>query len=288
MAEKTGRPPIIIIGMHRSGTSMVARMLEELGLFVGKKKPRHYEAVFFLRLNEWLFRQSGGTWDHPEPIRDLLRHREARALAVDHIRRTMNSPLVTTYLGWPNYLRYTTPQKMDTHWGWKDPRSTYTLPLWLELFPEARIIHVYRHGVDVANSLKVREAKTTASAKARHGKRKALYWFRPEQARFSSSLRCNDLNRAFELWFSYVAEAKAQTSRLGNRAMELKYEDFLAEPYQSLTSLVRFCGLPEDEGTVASISKTVKRERAYAYQSNPELRALAERYSSQLSRWGYG
>ncbi|MCS5697200.1 sulfotransferase [Desulfofundulus thermocisternus] len=36
--ENKVRPPIIIIGMHRSGTNMLTRMLEELGLFVGERK----------------------------------------------------------------------------------------------------------------------------------------------------------------------------------------------------------------------------------------------------------
>ncbi|MBW1793701.1 MAG: sulfotransferase [Deltaproteobacteria bacterium] len=38
-------------------------------------------------------------------------------------------------------------------WGWKDPRTTLTLPLWLKLFPKARIIHVIRNGIDSALSL---------------------------------------------------------------------------------------------------------------------------------------
>ena len=25
-------------------------------------------------------------------------------------------------------------------WGWKDPRNSITLPLWLRLYPEAKII----------------------------------------------------------------------------------------------------------------------------------------------------
>jgi hypothetical protein len=40
-------PPVIIIGMSRSGTTMLVEMLEQLGLFVGRKKTRNNEAVFF-------------------------------------------------------------------------------------------------------------------------------------------------------------------------------------------------------------------------------------------------
>ena len=44
--------PIILLGMHRSGTSMIAGMLEELGLFMGNHKDRNNEAFLFMKLNE--------------------------------------------------------------------------------------------------------------------------------------------------------------------------------------------------------------------------------------------
>ncbi len=30
-------------------------------------------------------------------------------------------------------------------WGWKDPRNTFTLPMWLSIFPKARVLHVLRN-----------------------------------------------------------------------------------------------------------------------------------------------
>jgi len=50
--------PFIIIGMHRSGTAMIAQMLEELGLFTGRKKQQNHEALFFMNINDWLLHQS--------------------------------------------------------------------------------------------------------------------------------------------------------------------------------------------------------------------------------------
>jgi hypothetical protein len=40
-------PPVIIIGMSRSGTTLLVEMLEQLGLFAGNKKTRNNEALFF-------------------------------------------------------------------------------------------------------------------------------------------------------------------------------------------------------------------------------------------------
>ncbi|MBK8351014.1 MAG: hypothetical protein IPL21_04765 [Saprospirales bacterium] len=38
--------PIIILGMHRSGTTMITKMLENLGLFVGAEKEINHESLF--------------------------------------------------------------------------------------------------------------------------------------------------------------------------------------------------------------------------------------------------
>ena len=60
-----GRAPIIFIGMHRSGTSMLGRLLESLGLFAGTRKDPNNEAVFFQQINDWLLTQCGARWDMP-------------------------------------------------------------------------------------------------------------------------------------------------------------------------------------------------------------------------------
>lgn len=38
--------PVIILGMHRSGTTMITKILENLGLFVGVEKEINHEALF--------------------------------------------------------------------------------------------------------------------------------------------------------------------------------------------------------------------------------------------------
>jgi hypothetical protein len=52
-------------------------------------------------------------------------------------------------------------------WGWKDPRNSITLPVWLKLFPDARVIHIVRNGVDVAESLYRRQQRGFQEAKIR-------------------------------------------------------------------------------------------------------------------------
>ena len=49
----TSQQPVIVIGMHRSGTTMLTKMLEELGVFLGWKKQGDHESTFFLSLKRW-------------------------------------------------------------------------------------------------------------------------------------------------------------------------------------------------------------------------------------------
>ena len=60
--------PVIILGMHRSGTTMIAELLDRLGLFVGTKVQGDHEAVYFLDINEELFTQIHAFWDNPQSV----------------------------------------------------------------------------------------------------------------------------------------------------------------------------------------------------------------------------
>ena len=59
------QPPVIILGMHRSGTSMLSRILEKLDIFMGWRKEENNEALFFLKFNDWILKQANATWDNP-------------------------------------------------------------------------------------------------------------------------------------------------------------------------------------------------------------------------------
>lgn len=281
------RPPVIIIGMHRSGSRIITRMLEELGLFVGKKKEPNHEALFFQNINKWLLYQSGGAWDYPGPIYQLLKNREVKALVLDYIQSLMKTPRVISFLGLKKYLQYRTPLNLDIPWGWKDPRNTYTLPIWLKLFPDAKVINIYRHGVDIANSLKIRQDKAFANGEIAYKKRRPLYFFIPKRGRFTDSVRCTSLEGGFSLWEEYFKEASAHVNKLGEQCMKIKYEDFVTGPYEILKDLTTFCKLPVNETLIAKLIGMIQKERAYAYQGNPELKAFADSVAIRLKANGY-
>lgn len=289
-------PPVIIIGMHRSGTSMITGMLQDLGLFVGRglKKESNYEARFFVEINEWLLQQCGGSWECPEHIYKLLDDGRAREIMVDFLKWHLKTSRAISFLGLPGYLRYKTPANLDFPWSWKDPRNTFTLPLWLEIFPDARVVHIYRHGVDVANSMSVRADKRKSSARKEMAAKsqtmqRSLYsrLFKPKLWGFSSAMISDSLEFAFALWEKYLEESHAHVRNLDDRAVEVRYEDFIADPKGILRRLADFCGLKVTDNSVAGVAGRFKKARAFAHAGNPQLRELADRMADRLKVWGY-
>jgi hypothetical protein len=266
--------PVLVIGMHRSGTSLVTRLLEDLGLFLGHRKDPNDEAVFFQELNRWVLRQCGGAWDHPHAVDALLDHARAFDLTADYLGHLARSPRAVRFLGWRRFLRGERPGAMPQAWGWKDPRTTFTLPLWQATFPEARVVHIYRHGLDVARSLATRSQAQLAWSAARHPKRKRLYWLRPKQEGFVDSVNCLDLARGLALWDAYVTRARQHVGRLGPaRAFQVQFEELARDPVPHLEALVAFCGLAPDADAIAACARRIDPSRAFGYRRAEAKRA---------------
>lgn len=273
--------------MHRSGTTMIVKLLEHLGLFFGKKQEVNSEALFFLRLNEWLMLQSGCSWDNPQNAKRLFESPEVLGVLKENVERIIGSPLLANYLGAGRYLKHRGLSTLDFPWGWKDPRSTFLLPFWLELFPGARVVHVYRNGVDVASSLQVRVKKLVKQGRIQSWWQDALYHRLPRRARADFSPACFSLEGGFALWEQYMEEARRNIAAPGVPAMEIKYESFLADPAPHLERLAVFCGLEAGKAAVSQAVRQVNSERANAYKTRPELARFADSVRSTLAKYGY-
>jgi len=287
--EALSSAPILILGMHRSGTTMLARQVEALGVFMGKKKEANHESTFFLNIDRWLMAQSGGSWDNPQPIHYLLNNKEARQRVGTYIDRyLLRTPQTISYLGWKKYVRYRSPFALDIPWGWKCPLTTFTLPIWLDLFPNAKIIHIYRHGVDVANSLRQRGRRDADPANfgGLYYKLPVVHAIRPKRGEFIRP-RCDFLEGGFSLWEEYFDEARAHVSALNGRALELRYETLLSEAENVLEEVARFCNLSVSPEAIKAVAAMVRKERACAYRDNSHLRVFAEQVAARLGVYGY-
>lgn len=283
MSNYPNNPPIIITGMHRSGTTMVTRLLEKLGLFVGWRKDPNQESLLFLQLNEWLLRQAGATWDNPEPIRRLLENDARRELVVQVLRNTLDGYPSFGHLGPLKSIRFRTPFALTDPWGWKDPRNTLTQPLWMDIFPDAKILHVTRHGVDVASSLAAREGQSLGVGHLAPISILGLFG-EPE---ITPSQQCSTLDETFALWEQYLTFASENRAACGSNFQQIRYEDFLENPEPRLSELAAFCGLPVSVASIQNACAGLNRDRAYAYRGQQNLVEFAQSASTRLAKFNY-
>ena len=140
--------PVCITGMHRSGTSMVAKVLRQGGLYLGHDSDLmpllpdnpdgHWENLKFTRINDEVLEHLGEGWDcvaaaavaWPSEDRLLRLKSKAEILFQDFLGREP--------------------------WGWKDPRNCLTAHFWIGFFPDLKVVHCVRNPLEVALSLRQR------------------------------------------------------------------------------------------------------------------------------------
>ena len=282
------RNPVIFIGMHRSGTSMLGQLLENLGMFFGTQKDENNEALFFQDLNEWLLSQCGGRWDYPAPFNEYFwRNDDIVKWSDIYLRNLLASPRSIQFLGLRRFLSGRM-NSLNGPWGWKDPRNTFTLPLWLKIFPNAKVVSIERNGVDVAQSLFAREIKVLKEAPGFYQRYRAVFFLHPRRAGFAHSPRCLSLEDAFSLWQEYTTQADAVIASLPReRVLSLRYEDVLSEPVKWLTQTAAFCDIEASNAQIEATAKSIRADRAQAYESDPELRTFAAAHAEILAARGY-
>jgi hypothetical protein len=131
---------IIVLGMHRSGTSAFTRAVSTLGASMGEAAhlQKHWENIPMRRMNEKVLVTGGGKWDSP-PDPTWLKSPEVNAL-VDRARALVNREYVEADAA-----------------VWKDPRTCLTVPFWLDVLPgDPVFLFIYRHPSEVAASLHTR------------------------------------------------------------------------------------------------------------------------------------
>jgi hypothetical protein len=138
---------IVILGMHRSGTSATTRALGLLGVSLGPEQNlgKFWENQVMRRPNERLLEAFGGGWECPPVFPDDWQHSPTAKAFVGEARAAL-----AEYGSAPVIL-------------WKDPRTCMTLPFWLDLLDEPPVVvFIHRHPVEVAASLRTRNSLGTA------------------------------------------------------------------------------------------------------------------------------
>lgn len=202
---------VFVLGMHRSGTSLVAGVMRILGVDFGPdsqlmapnptNRKGFFEHIPLNGINVEVLTRLGGDWCVPPNFtpgwEDSVSLAELRKEAVRRIQESFGaSPL----------------------WGFKDPRTCLTFPFWRKVVPcPLRVVVVVRNPIDSARSVE-------------------------KVQRILASEGC-------ELWLKHMVGAIAGSRGLPRHV--LCYEDLMGDFQGELKRLASFLRLPLSEGKAA-------------------------------------
>ena len=139
---------IFVIGMHRSGTSMVARLLNLMGVYfgpegistgAGRENPKGFwERKDVRALNNQILHAADSEWDQVSGFSlDKISPQDLDAITEKLQRLVL---------------------ELDAHRPWflKEPRFCLTFPLWKQHLAHPICIHTHRSPIQIAQSLKSR------------------------------------------------------------------------------------------------------------------------------------
>jgi hypothetical protein len=255
--------PIIILGMHRSGTSLLTKILQQIGVNIGKDIDDNYESQFFVKLNEWAFFQAGATWDNPLNMNFLTDDFS------ENIAQNFKKHL-HKYKFSKNFANYKKLSQSNVLWAWKDPRNTFTYPIWQKIFPEAKFINIYRNPIDVAESLRTREEifQKTKFSQTKTGIKKRLNeYFLTRKRLYSQSIRVLNIEEGIKLWEEYTSKALS----INNNIIHISYENFLENPEEFITKISNFIDYKSVNYNFNSLKNIVDKNRKFAFLNDEEL-----------------
>jgi hypothetical protein len=136
-----------VVGMHRSGTSAVAKALHRCGINMGEKLLGankgnvfgHYEDVEFLNFQSTLLDRMNGR----------LRPDDSNS----NIFFELPFDIEFTSEDFERAQRLIESRRPLERWGWKDPRSSLFLDFWIQNIPNLKVIVLFRHPLAVVDSL---------------------------------------------------------------------------------------------------------------------------------------
>ncbi len=275
--------PIVVVGMHRSGTRLLVEVLDRLGVFMGADRQGDSESVAFMLINEGILHQCGAFWSEPMSAHFMLAEPDvAKQIAAGTCEAL--AARLEQYVG-PSAWHLGAGTKELPPFGWKDPRNTFTLPVWRQVFPNLRAIHIVRHGVDVAASLARRHAAALRAATGESAP-SALTVIRDHALGILSSRRGWTLAEALTMWEQYVEKARQESAALGERALEVRFEDLLLRPEQVVPAIAEFCRVPAP-ARHRELLDGLETGRAFAFRRDPELVAFAASVREALARYAY-
>lgn len=217
----TAGAPVLVLGVRRSGTTLLRVVLDrspELAVpdesyFIPQLADRHGRTIDVAAFADDLRRlPTLREWDvPPDQVRARLRPGMPLGEAVAAVYETYAAA------------------RGKARWGDKTPMYMAELPLLERLFPDALYVHLLRDGRDAATSFLAMPGGIVTEG-----------WAHPRSA---AAFACQ--------WRTEVEAARALGRRVGDRYLEVRYEDLVRGPAAAVERICRFAGLGFDPAMLA-------------------------------------
>lgn len=236
--------PIFIIGCARSGTTLLANLLG-----------RHKDIAHFSEAND-VWDPFGYPW------------------AESNLKRPPNwlDPYTFNAMWWQDAAKKHTSVIRGTFGAYqrlrrkryflnKSPMNTFKIPYILEIFPQARFIHIYRDGRAVIFSYMKKEYEKMRGA-AETYKKKGHFYQQEELLEIMA-----------HSWVAHIDEVEKQKkeSALEENELihELSYEELCANPQEEMHKIYAFLGLAGDRSNIVSLPVIQNRNYKYRIDLSP-------------------
>ena len=132
VAANKNKSVVVVLGMHRSGTSALTKALEVMGVSLsenlmpeGEFNPKgHWEDLDVVSINDRLLAETDSIWSSPT-LTEINFESQLVSLLLDEAVSLVSN-------------------RVDEHavWGFKDPRTSRLLPFWQAVFSRLSLIHI--------------------------------------------------------------------------------------------------------------------------------------------------
>jgi O-antigen biosynthesis protein len=255
--------PVVLTGMHRSGTSLVARLFVEAGVDFG---------------SELLGTAESNLAGHFEDQAFLSFH-ERVLVARDPSKRVLWLP--PPELAWSSSEREEAEHLVRARvgrapWGWKDPRTVLFLESWRELLPKATFCLLFRSPAQVVSSLRRRRDRNlivkVLGRSLTRGRRRGPFRYR----------------RAIQAWLRYNERILRFADAHPDQTLVIELESLLESPDPTFERLQHRFGLslsiPWDRAYEARLLTTSVHPRVTRMLAKyPEVAALHARLRERAS-----
>ena len=260
--------PVMVCNKSHSGSRLLALLFAEAGIFMGAHRNASEDSLDVLALVEHLVRSYypdySGLHSAGRAARDVGRRaRECFDAHLDGFDRTSSAP-----------------------WGWKLCESAYALPILAYLFPRLRVVHLVRDGRDVA-FCDHRAPDDPFWRKIYYDTDRIGSW-RGLRLTGPSYRRRSHLYNAVH-WSNAVRVGRAYGSMLGERYLEVRYEDLCTDFAATAYRVLSFAGAPYPDIAIRRIAPLVRLTSVGKHRRAPAraLQQVIEIAKPELLSFGY-